>query len=141
MVEKITLMELYLIETLRAKGVSDAEIMSKVKARNIDDFKKYHEQFDFTGLFALEEAGKLESILENGYEVTFLTFTGLVRILDLKFNKKERQDFKVKDYTVSELQLREDESATLKQILSPNWILSMSSEGVMISPIATPKIK
>lgn len=140
MLEKITLMELYVIETLRANGIADEAILEKAQAGEVEEFAHYNEKFDFTILSDLAKAGRLEKIITDGYEVTFLTFTGLVNILKLKYNKIEEKDFKVKDYTVSELQLADEELATLTQLLSPNWTLTKLTSGVTISPIATPQI-
>lgn len=69
MVKKITLMDLYLIETWRSNGVFDVEIIRQVQARNI-------ERFNFTGLYGLDEAGILKEVLKNGYEIKFLNYTG-----------------------------------------------------------------
>lgn len=118
MIQKITLMELYLIETLRANDISNEEIIKQVQARTIENFKQYDEQFDFTGLYALDESGILNEVLENGYEIKFLTFTGLVNVLNLVFNKRENEDYKVKDFTISHLQLTEEATTTLTQMLS-----------------------
>lgn len=141
MVEKITLMELYLIETVRAKGLTDEMILQKIEAEDIESFQQYDERFDFTGLLTLHESGSLERILREGYEVTFLTFTGLVNILQLKFNKIENKDYVVKDYTISQLKLTDTDRKTIEQMLSPNWSLTNNDEIVTIFPVVTPKMK
>lgn len=128
-------MELYVIETLRANEITDNEIITRTKAKDINDFKRYDERFDFTVLYALAEAGKLKSALNDGYEVKFLTFTGLVNILSLMFNKRENEDYDVEDFTINRLQLSEEETATLTQILSSNWVISTDHSGVNIRSI------
>lgn len=139
MLEKITLMELYVIETLRANHITDEKILQKVKDRQVDRFASLNEKFDFTILYALEEAGRLERILQEGYQITFLTFTGLVNVLELKFNQQKEIDYDVTDFTITGLQLKEEAEATLRQMLSPNWILEKTEAGLRISPKATPK--
>lgn len=138
MVQKITLMESYLIETLRTNGISEAEIMKQVQSRTVEQFKQYDNRFDFTGLYALDEAGILKDVLENGYEIKFLTYTGLVNMLELRFNKHEQKDYVAEDFTIFQLQLTKEELATLSQMLSNNWMLSSHDEGITIKPMAKP---
>lgn len=140
MFPRISLMELYLIEILRANGVTDELILERVKARDVTAFMSYHEQFDFKDLYALDEAGILADVLEKGYKVKFLTFTGLVNILELKFNKKEGEDYVVDQFTISKLQLSAEEIATLRVILSENWSLSVQEGRVTIEPLAKPAL-
>lgn len=138
MIAKISLMELYVIETLRANNIPDDEIIAQVKAKNIDSFVQYDERFDFTILYTLEEAGILETALHDGYEIKFLTFTGLVNILNLVFNKREHEDYDIANFTISRLQLSEEETITLTQMLSSNWTLSSDNSGLKIRPIVQP---
>lgn len=136
MVHKISLMEVYVIETLRANGISDETIIQKVKEKKLDEFKQYHDRFDFTLLYELEQLGILKDVLENGYEIKFLTFTGLVNVLRLKFNKEENEDYHVENFTVLNLSLSEQETDVLKQMLSNNWRLTTIDNYVMIQPIS-----
>lgn len=136
MVHKISLMEVYVIETLRANGISDETIIQKVKEKKLDEFKHYHDRFDFTLLYELEQLGILKDVLENGYEIKFLTFTGLVNVLRLKFNKEENEDYHVENFTVLNLSLSEQETDVLKQMLSNNWRLTTIDNYVMIQPIS-----
>lgn len=132
---KITLMEAYLIETLRQNGIDDAEILQKVKGKDVESFKHLHEKFDFTGLYALDEEGILEDVLEEGYQIKYLTFTGLVNILRMKFNKHEGVDYEAKEYTIVNLNLSDEETKTLKQLVSDNWKVSKTDAGVVIQPV------
>lgn len=136
MVHKISLMEVYVIETLRANGISDETIIQKVKEKKLDEFKQYYNRFDFTLLYELEQLGILKDVLENGYEIKFLTFTGLVNVLRLKFNKEENEDYHVENFTVLNLSLSEQETDVLKQMLSNNWRLTTIDNYVMIQPIS-----
>ncbi|HZW68270.1 MAG TPA: hypothetical protein VFF20_06665 [Pseudogracilibacillus sp.] len=140
MFPRISLMELYLIETLRANGVTDDLIIERVKARDVTEFAPYHEQFDFADLYALDEAGILVEVLEKGYKVKFLTYTGLVNILELKFNKKKGEDYLADQFTISGLHLSAEEIATLGHILSDNWSLTVQEDGVTIEPLAKPSL-
>ncbi|HLS22636.1 MAG TPA: hypothetical protein VK037_01825 [Pseudogracilibacillus sp.] len=140
MIPKITLMDLYVIETLRKNGLSDQTILEKVRNKEVESFKKYNDRFDFTVLYELEDAGVLADVLKKGYEVKFLTFTGLVNVLKLKFNREEGVDYEAEDFTITNLQLEEEELEVLKQIVSKNWIVSRNRSGVIIEPVEQPPI-
>lgn len=47
-VEKITLMDAYLIEHVRKAGISDEEIIEAVLALDANRFQHVHDSFDFT---------------------------------------------------------------------------------------------
>lgn len=134
MVQKVTLMEMYLIEILRSHGVSDEEILTKVSLRNVEDWQHYHESFDFAELIPLDETGVLAEVLANGYEVKYLTFTGLVNVLDIKFGKTKELDYVVTDFMITGLTLTERERNLLEQMLSANWQLNVLPEGITIYP-------
>lgn len=136
MVEKITLMETYLIEHLRQAGFSDESIIEKVESGRAAEFQEVHENFDFTQLHALSD--KIATLLTEGYEIKFLTFTGLVNLLQLMFHKEENVDYDVDEFIVSKLQLTEEQLKTLQQIVSANWQISTSNTGVTITPVHAP---
>lgn len=140
MIPKITLMDLYVIETLRKNGLSDQTILEKVRNKEVESFKKYNDRFDFTVLYELEDAGVLADVFKKGYQVKFLTFTGLVNVLKLKFNREEGVDYEAEDFTITNLQLEEEELEVLKQIVSKNWIVSRNRSGVIIEPVEQPPI-
>src|SRR5690625_1624789 len=140
MIPKITLMDLYVIETLRKNGLSNQTILEKIRNKEVESFKKYNDRFDFTVLYELEDAGVLADALKKGYEVKFLTFTGLVNVLKLKFNREEGVDYETEDFTITNLQLEKDEIEVLKQIVSKNWIVSRNRSGVIIKPVEQPPI-
>lgn len=140
MIPKITLMDLYVIETLRKNGLSDQTILEKVRNKEVESFKKYNDRFDFTVLYELEDAGVLADVFKKGYQIKFLTFTGLVNVLKLKFNREEGVDYEAEDFTITNLQLEEEELEVLKQIVSKNWIVSRNRSGVIIEPVEQPPI-
>ena len=133
MVEKISLMDVYLIEHLKNAGISDNEIIKEVQALNADTYQYVNDSFDFTRLHDLSD--QIEKILEEGYQVKFLTFTGLVNLLRIKFKKEETADYDVDEFVVSKLSLTASELMELKQIVSPNWKITQEDEGVIIEPV------
>lgn len=132
MVEKITLMEAYQIEHLRQEGITDNEIKEAVLALQADRFKKLHDSFDFTMLHAL--SNRITSILQEGYEVKFLTFNGLVNLLRIKFHKEKDVDYVVDHFVVSKLEMGDSTYATLQQLVSANWTVTKEANKVTIAP-------
>lgn len=137
MIHKITLMEAYLIETLRSAGISEEEILSKFHSRKLEDFQHIREDFDFTLLYPLSDRGDdvLEVILQEGYEIKFLTIHGLINMLQLKFHKVEDEDYERNDFVLSKLLLNDEETRILQQLLSPNWQMEKEQNEIIIKPV------
>ena len=78
-INKITLMDAYLIETLRSNGVSNDELLNQIGQQDISPWEKVKPNFDFTGLIKLYEQDPkaFASILSDGYTVKFITMNGL----------------------------------------------------------------
>lgn len=133
MVRKITLMEAYVLEALKAANVADEVILEKVEAQRVEDFQELVESaFDFDVLYGIQES--LPSILNEGYEVKFLTFPGLKRLLSLKLQKEEEKDYTVQQFQIEQLQLTADEKVIVQTFLSANWVLEPQSDHYVIKP-------
>ncbi|GEN30116.1 hypothetical protein HNQ35_000179 [Cerasibacillus quisquiliarum] len=128
--EKISLMDAYMIETLRRQGVSDAEMISKIQSGDVSSWKNLHDKFDFNELIKLGDRGKdrLEKIILKGYQISFITFPGLQQILKLKFNKIKDHDYQLIDKGIKNLRMKEQELDQLKQLLSMNWVITDESK-------------
>lgn len=134
---EISLMEVYLIETLRKNNVTDETIIEKVRAKQVSHFQQYNDKFDFEWLYELEQRGVLEEVLEKGYQIKYLTFNGLVNLLRLKFNKEEKRDYIVENFSVKELVLPVEDKGALKRMLSNNWCLAENEGKISIQPISS----
>lgn len=130
--KQITLMEAYLIETLRSNGVTEKEILQAVENREIEIFQKYNENFDFTGLYSLQE--DLHKLLYEGYQVKFLTMPGLMNLLRMKHNKVQEKDFIKKETSITNLTLTSDEKEEIEKWLSANWTLNQTNDTYEIVP-------
>src|SRR5690625_7495617 len=109
---QITLMETYLIEILRSEGITNEEILTHVAERRVNEFEKYHESFDFTGLYVMEDY--LAEILHEGYQVKFLTMPGLVNLLRLKYGKEHEKDYLKKKTAIEKITLYKAEKEELE---------------------------
>lgn len=129
---QITLMETYLIEILRSEGITNEEILTHVAEKRVNEFEKYHESFDFTGLYAMEDY--LAEILHKGYQVKFLTMPGLVNLLRLKYGKEPEKDFTIKETAIENLTLDKAEKADLETWLANNWRIDEYKDTISIVP-------
>ncbi len=129
-INKISLMDAYLIETLRNNGVSNDELLDQLERQDVSPWGKVKPEFDFTALINLYEQDPkaFASILSDGYTVKFITMKGLQNLLKMKFDKIEERDFQLSDNGVSHLKVDEDTYPALKQMLSKNWIILELSE-------------
>ena len=132
--QHITLMEAYAIETLRSSGYSNETILEKVRNDEMTDFKSADSSMDNSGLRMLESGNFLGNILEEGYQVKFLTINGLTNLIRMKYGKKQDDDYRLEDFTVSELQLGDTDVEVLGNLLSSNWEMKWTDKGVTIFP-------
>ncbi|MDM8099676.1 MULTISPECIES: hypothetical protein [Oceanobacillus] len=131
---KISLMEAYMIETMRVNGITNEEIIVGVKAKDVSGWKQINEKFDFEQLIALAEKdlAAFEKVIHDGYAVKFVTVGGLERLLSLKFGKEAGKDYQKQQAGVIDLNLDEPALSELKQILSPNWKVEDGAEGISV---------
>jgi len=136
--DKISLMDAYLIETLRSNGMSNEEIVSEVAAGNVESLQKFHDRFDFNELFTLanKDLEKFKRILDRGYQIKFVTFNGLKNLLQIRFGKEQERDYVLQEKGIKKLVLDQEQLKSVKQMLSKNWILEemeKSEAGVIVS--------
>lgn len=123
--DQITLMEAYLIDTLRHAGVTNNDIVTTIERGDYSVWETVSEVFDYVQLKPLYEADvtRFKRILEKGYQIKFLTFPGLQRLLHIIFNKIPEHDFVVEEKGISQLTLTDEEYVHVEQLLSKNWKL------------------
>lgn len=118
-------MEAYLLETLRINGVSNQEILAQMEREDVSPWEELEANFDFNELVKLADQNMeaFKSIVLNGYQVKFVTFKGVQRLIQLKFGKVAEQDYQLTDKGVTGLQLDTSQLSILKQMLSENWVV------------------
>ncbi|WP_144510281.1 hypothetical protein [Bacillus sp. FJAT-22090] len=123
---KISLMESYMIETLRSNGISNDEVITLLEKKDIGSLENINSTFNFHELIKLYELDKdmFKSVLLDGYTVKFLTMNGLKNLLQMKFNKIAEQDFQVTDTGIQHLEIETLSIPALRQLLSINWIIN-----------------
>lgn len=131
MENRITLMDAYLIETIRSNGISDDELLTQLELKDLSFLEKLKSNFDFNELLKLYEQDSytFKSILTDGYTVKFITMRGLQNLLKMKFDKINERDYQLVDNGISYLTIEKSDYPTLKQMLSKNWgILDLSEQ-------------
>ncbi|MBD7984519.1 hypothetical protein H9649_08005 [Sporosarcina sp. Sa2YVA2] len=125
---KITLMDAYVIETLRSKGMSNEQLIMDLEQKNLDALKNINANYDYNDLLTLYEQDKsaFTSILTDGYEVKFVTMGGLKGLLELKFDKIADRDYTLTDKGIEHLEMEEHQLHVLNQLLSRNWTIEQS---------------
>lgn len=123
-----------MIETLRANGITNEEIIAGVKAKDVTGWKQINEKFDFEQLIVLAEKdlASFEKAVNDGYIVKFVTVGGLERLLSLKFGKEAGKDYQKKQTGAAGLNLDEASLNELEQILSLNWKIEKEAEGISV---------
>lgn len=128
-INKISLMDAYMIETLRHNGITDREILSQVEKADVSPWEDLKTNFDFQGLVKLADRDPkaFQSIILNGYKIKFVTIKGIQNLLRLKFNKKPDSDYLLLEKGITGLRVDEQQFTTLKQMLSDNWVIYETS--------------
>lgn len=121
---KITIVEAFMIETLRNCGVSDHKILEQVTKKDITYWEHLSPDFDFQELINLAEKEKtaFHSIILDGYKIKFVTMNGLKNLLRLKFNISD-QNYIQTERGITELDIDENQLIALRQILSKNCVI------------------
>lgn len=127
-VYKISLMEAYLIETVRASGVTNEELLEQVSKKDVTPWEKLNENWDYTTLIDLHEkdADIFLSVIHDGYQVKFLTINGLKNLLKMKFKITEAE-YELTEQGIENLRVDEDTLFKIKLMLSPNWKVDESA--------------
>ncbi|MCG3421209.1 hypothetical protein ACTWPF_15270 [Oceanobacillus sp. M65] len=122
---KISLMDAYMIETLRSNGISDKEILTQIEQGKTEAWQELNRNFDFQELvkFAEKDMEGFKRILSQGYRVKFVTFNGLKNLLRLRFGKERETDYELTETGIRNLNLNSEQLVDLKQVLSGNWVV------------------
>lgn len=132
--QSITLADAYAIESLRSNDYTNSDIIEKVKDGKTDDFKSVNKNTDYSVLDALNASGDLEAVLNDGYQVKFVTENGLKNLIKMKYGKEDGLDYLYDNNQVTGLQLDEDAQQDLKNMLSQNWVFKAEENGISITP-------
>ncbi|WP_339251694.1 hypothetical protein NSQ43_15645 [Sporosarcina sp. FSL W8-0480] len=124
-INKVTLMEAYMIETIRSNGISNQELLTQLEQENKSVWESINQNFNYDDLIALyiQDKSAFKSILTDGYHVKFITIKGLQTLLEMKIKKTAGKDYTLSDKGMEHLIVTETELTMLNQILSKNWTI------------------
>ena len=131
--QKLSLMEAYMVESLRSKGMSNEEIITLVEQENAERLKELEPRFDYSELVkaAREDLATFRSALFDGYEVKFVTFNGLKNLLRMRFGKEEERDYSLMETGIRGLRLSPQDLQQLNKMLSSNWLVTSDGSGAV----------
>lgn len=114
-----------MIETLRSNGVSNEEILTQVEKKDVSGWAAYHEKFPFKELIQLNEQDPetFQSIINEGYQVKFITSKGLKNLLKFKFGFEENEHYQPTDSGLTGLHVTDSQLSDIRQLLSINWVI------------------
>jgi hypothetical protein len=125
----ISLMEAYIIETLKGYRISLEEVERRIEEDHLADWQEQF-KFDFTLLKEMEPQ-KLRDAFSGKYRIKFVTINGLKNLLRMRF---DIQDIHYKEVDNGLLDLSVDETIE-KQIgsmLSSNWTVTRTGNNISI---------
>ncbi|WP_213421698.1 hypothetical protein [Bhargavaea massiliensis] len=139
---KLTLMEAYMVESLRSKGVSNEEIITLVEKENAGRLKELEPRFNYSELVkaARKDLAVFRSALFDGYEVKFVTFNGLKNLLRMRFGKEEERDYSLMETGIQGLRLSPQDLEQFNDMLSSNWLVTSDGSGAVTVELNMPAV-
>ena len=125
----ISLMEAYIIETLKGYGISLDETEKRIAERTLGEWQEQF-KFDFSLLEKMEPA-TLRASFAGDYRIKFVTINGLKNLLRMRF---DIQDIHYKEVENGLVNLSIDETIEMKirSMLSSNWTVTRSGDDISI---------
>jgi hypothetical protein len=120
-----------MIEQYRLSGISDELLLECFRARSFGALPPIGDgKTDAAKMIEMaDEIGNdWEGAIVSGYEFSFITITGVRRLLSYKYRKQPNADFQVDDLTVKNLVLRDDEIDSLSELISRQWNVVVEQE-------------
>ncbi|MED1793071.1 hypothetical protein EDM59_16340 [Brevibacillus nitrificans] len=121
---KLSQWEMMLLETARANGFVDEEIIHKLRTDNRQAFADVEGgRYDFSDLFELaqQDPFTLETAIREGYQIKFTTINGVKFLLNKRFGLTAETDYQVQETALDQIRLTDDALAAVHSTLSPNW--------------------
>jgi len=111
------------IEALRSNGLTNDEILYKLKRGQIDAFAKKVANVSFESLLATyeQDAVSFEKALREGYEANTMTAEAATKLLGYLFAAKEGEHFVVEANKVSFIRLSDKQRAQFNALLPASW--------------------
>lgn len=125
----ISLLEAYIIETLKGYGISLEEIERRIAEDQLAEWQQQF-KFDFSVLKKMD-ANLLQNAFAGRYRVKFVTINGLKNLLRMRF---DIQDIHYKEVESGLLNLSIDKTIEeqIRNMLSSNWTVTRTGDEISI---------
>ncbi|WP_042143636.1 hypothetical protein [Paucisalibacillus sp. EB02] len=125
MTASISLWETYLIETLRSKGMSSANLLEHLKNEDSKGLNELDDSYDYTELISAskKDFSNLEQAITSDYTIKYVSVYGIKNLLGLKFGLHEGQDYQMEDTKFYGVSLPSGQVKTLETMLIHQWRL------------------
>lgn len=103
---KLSQWEMMLLETARANGFVDEEIIHKLRTDNRQAFADVEGgRYDFSDLFELaqQDPFTLETAIREGYQIKFTTINGVKFLLNKRFGLTAETDYQVQETALDQI--------------------------------------
>lgn len=128
----ISLMEAYIIETLKAHPYTYEEVAGFLQEGNLDVFAQDY-KYDFTllhNLYMTDEAAFKTAYTER-YTVKYVTINGLVGLLRMRFGIEE--GITKQETSVTGIEVSPEVEEEIRFMLSSNWNVTREGATITIS--------
>ncbi|MGG0179055.1 hypothetical protein [Gottfriedia acidiceleris] len=116
-----------MIESLRSAGVENIQLINAVKEENFEFLNQYGNGFpDWETLIKLykNDEENFNKIINDGYQIKFLTKGSLMTLLRYKFGIEVEKDYEDMGTAIQGIYLSEEAINLIKYTLAANWSLS-----------------
>lgn len=116
-----------MIESLRSAGVENIQLINAVKEENFEFLNQYGNGFpDWETLINLykNNVENFNKIINEGYQIKFLTKGSLMTLLRYKFGIEVEKDYEDMGTAIQGIYLSEEAINLIKHTLAANWNLS-----------------
>lgn len=116
-----------MIERLRSQGVENSQIINALKEGNyeyLNHFGNGMPDWETLGGLYNKDVEAFKNLLENGYQVRFLTKGSLMTLLRLKYGIEVEKDYVDAGEAIEGIQLSPEAIQEVKAFLALNWKLS-----------------
>ena len=116
-----------MIESLRSAGVENIQLINAVKEENFEFLNQYGNGFpDWETLIKLYKNNEenFNKIVNDGYQIKFLTKGSLMTLLRYKFGIEVEKDYEDMGTAIQGIYLSEEAINLIKHTLAANWNLS-----------------
>ncbi|MEH7611834.1 hypothetical protein [Gottfriedia acidiceleris] len=116
-----------MIESLRSAGVENIQLLNAVKEENFEFLNQYGNGFPnwetLINLYKNNEEN-FNKIVNDGYQIKFLTKGSLMTLLRYKFGIEVEKDYEDMGTAIQGIYLSEEAINLIKHTLATNWNLS-----------------